>query len=677
MYLLFFTTHIILKKLLIKAKRRYYKLGLDFLLLCKMFTRTVYNNTSRPSTRSDYCNTAVTSGFNASDSVTFTRDQLLEFVNEFITKNNEQQRHQQHERNYARRMPSSSTGVRPPGTARQEPYRPVQTGNRRPTGNQPTRQVDNRAGRNEAHASNERPTSGETAANKRWSTNPDFLDLLKTTLQHARAAHSLSNWESVPQGVERAIDKLTASFRPPQSNATLRAAIQASADDFKSRVVANVQDHLTTTVQRTGSRLRELNQTDSDLVHEMVVRKLRTSLGRRYNHRVVENALRDAVDAHYRTETETEEYTVVGPGRGRPHSKAPENSTQVEPPTYSTGRFDVLRDMETADYDTDFPILEQQDRGLSTPQRTRGDDRRRKRSEDNSPRNANKRPEVRSTPPGTITSATIETTTNHSTAAGITDEQTVIAETQPTEITAAANDSFSIVDPTPPANRSPLPIAVETTTPLTTTAAPPTRRTGSRDPTRPASIAARLRCHSAGPRFVTKDSYFRLPNPAKGVDTAVLADSNGRVWTNTRPNWLTLSVAGARLQDVTYALREIVVHQDIRTVIIAVGINNSSENTTTITERLTALHAATEGRHFRTLIVETPQHPNASTEQARKVDHLNRAARDVFGTTYVALPSDIIVVSRSPDANERVHYDNSTATQIIAQLQQTVDAQKN
>jgi hypothetical protein len=663
----------------------------------KNITRTVYNTANRGQQNLDYHNQRI---INHQESITFTRDGLLDFVNNAIA-NYTAVRAPPHPQQ--RPPPMRSVGTRraettestvPTDAVRRRETPATYAGAARPADRHP------QAANVGLHQRATGPTTTMSGHGQRPipmpqtpSTNPDFRKLVRATYRHVQLNHAATNWENIPKGVERAIDKITASIKPPRPAETrLVESLRRAANDFKSSVVANVQKHLSMALQDSERELRELNQEDRSLAQNIVRRQIRRTLGRRLADLTLEEALDNATAVTTRSPRDDDEWSTVG-RRGSVRPEAPAAAEQ-EMPMQSTGRFDVLRSMNDDD-EGSFPPLGHQPCTPHRASRIRG-----RSSDDESPLNASKRPGVRSTPPGINTAAaTASTTSSTATTSAVVhanqaadDDVTIIAETQ-----SVMNDDDWVVGPTPPADTSDAGAGSKPSAAGRSHIAPPATPAPPTNPAAkqvPASDARPSRTRAASTRFRrlslptrsdgyvinSPDCWSRLPNLPTDVHTVVLADSNGRAWTSTPGGWATLSVGGARLEDVIRVLRPgSVVASHVKTIVVAVGVNNAADDSlSTLTGHVTSLHnVVAERQDFRVLFVETPHHPNATRKQTTGVDHLNKTARDIFGPSYVALPPDIIVTSRSAADNERVHYDTTTADKIIAQLRQVVDAQKN
>ena len=139
---------------------------------------------------------------------------------------------------------------------------------------------------------------------------------------------------------------------------------------------------------------------------------------------------------------------------------------------------------------------------------------------------------------------------------------------------------------------------------------------------------------------------------------------------------MTLTRAGAKLEDATHLLKTATIPGHVKVIVLAIGVNNAKEDLATITGRITTLQSAAAAaigpKKLRILFTEVPQHPNALLAQSRAVNHLNQTARDIAGQSFVDLPVDLVVTPSTMSRYNTVHYDRSTADQIIRHLRQVV-----
>jgi len=91
-----------------------------------------------------------------------------------------------------------------------------------------------------------------------------------------RLQHAAQNWEQVPVGVQRAIDKVANSIKPPLADEVLQGKIHRAADSFSYNVQRLVTDHVTAKYASTTRALAQLDPTDHDqaraIAHRQILR---------------------------------------------------------------------------------------------------------------------------------------------------------------------------------------------------------------------------------------------------------------------------------------------------------------------------------------------------------------------------------------------------------------------
>jgi len=542
----------------------------------------------------------------------------------------------------------------------------------------------------------EKPTvvRQESARPTTRSDNPDFRQLVQTTYRHVQISHALVNWNSIPKGVERAVDKLSKSIRPPRSTEILRERLQTAADDFKSRIVACVQEHLASTLEQNITALQALNQQDVSLAQSIVRRQVRRTLGRRIRETTIEEALivAAATRASRRGPENGREPDTDHSGepwstaRGRRFSASnhknsaelTDRSTMAE--IASTGRFEPLISLD--DQDASQPMFDD----AEFPPIVSNAKRRRNRSDDSTSDGCTpKRADVAATPPA-VNNAAGRTTKSPTSLTTV----TVIADTPPDDVEPCDITDDDGIETTPAVHqqqrvgtaqsphkkaekRAPTPTGNKTDA-IHRNHAPEGSRTRSNS--LPLRRAADRDCAWVGGQVLMgRDVWNELRRTPS--HTVVVADSNGRNWMSTPAGWTTLSRSGGRLEDVTQLFKsKTIIADNVKSVMIAVGVNNATEDPGTITTKLTALHTAAAAHHkSRVFFVEVPIHPNSSREQIQGIEHINKTARDLFTAQFfIGMSVDLIVTASSGNHRDAVHYDRSTADQISAQVQQFLHA---
>lgn len=622
-------------KKVIKPKRQYLLENcVDFFVLTmnRSTNRTFYRSESNNSNRRPNNNMAVRIS-DDNGTIEWSRQQLLDFVNEVIANN-------------------SRTSVRPThnnNIINNNNINNVRANQRQQTGNGPV-------------------TSRQQTPRDQTSANPDFTALLRSTFHLVKVQHANNNWANIPKGVDRAVDKLATSIRPPLQNQQLKAGLEAATSDYKSQIVAVVQQHLADSLQQCKQTLRGLNQDDRDLVHDIVRRRVRHTLGRRVTDATIEGALDEASSAgdeavHPVTTTATNTqqnvtevaWQTVGGNRKSPTTSTTTSSTTASSSSTSssvpcTGRFDILRTIDTTEEgdgsqplfdDGEFPELQRPktQQRLPSPKASR---RRQRSTHDDGTPDANhvtKRADVASTPPGTSAAIKID----------IQDETSQPEDVEQTGSASAASPSTS-------EQLSPI-------IPIVSTVGVGSDRRRS------------LPANGAKPRpvgrvFVDKTLAWKaLGRSTPGFNTMCLTDSNGRNWNSAPHDYNVRARPGARIEEVTSILMSTQIPTTTKVVVIAVGVNNRLEEPSTILARLTSLNRAFDRHQCHFLFAEVVHHPNMNNKELQGVNYINKAALETFGADRVIrLPADLIVEAETDNPRDTVHYSVKTAQQVVINI---------
>jgi len=95
------------------------------------------------------------------------------------------------------------------------------------------------------------------------SENPEFTSLIKRTNKGARLNHAMQNWDRrVPASIEKAIDKITGSIKPPLMDSKFQEHMHLAGANFKASLHRNVRDHLVAKYSQNCRDLAATDQTD-------------------------------------------------------------------------------------------------------------------------------------------------------------------------------------------------------------------------------------------------------------------------------------------------------------------------------------------------------------------------------------------------------------------------------
>lgn len=142
--------------------------------------------------------------------------------------------------------------------------------------NRQQKATENRAKRPRREAP--RPTNGEP---QELSENPDFAGLVKHSFCYIQATHQGDNWQEVPPKVSQQIDKVVANLKPPMPGEDLKQKLGTAADEFKSAILATVQNHVQEVALSAKREVEKLDHLDWEAAED----KARQRYSRRFTSR--------------------------------------------------------------------------------------------------------------------------------------------------------------------------------------------------------------------------------------------------------------------------------------------------------------------------------------------------------------------------------------------------------
>ena len=124
---------------------------------------------------------------------------------------------------------------------------------------------------------------------------------------------------------------------------------------------------------------------------------------------------------------------------------------------------------------------------------------------------------------------------------------------------------------------------------------------------------------------------WTLPEVAKDENVLVLTDSNGRILAQrSPPNWRIASYRGGKLQDVTNLLQHRSVPNNIRSLIIAVGINDRIDATLPMVNQLTKLRWILSLQRRQVVLLSIPYFEEQPRMGAEETFAINTLMAEVF-----------------------------------------------
>jgi len=469
------------------------------------------------------------------------------------------------------------------------------------------------------------------------SDNPDFREKVRRTNMGARLVNARRNWEHLPPTIDAAIDRVTASVKPPAATDSLHSKLQRAADVFKNSIRHAVSEHILGAYSANQRALALLDDRDADRAASIARKQLLRSNGRMNGEKA------DDLLAEARYDENVHRLSCkTGDRPKRPSSRTP--SPPHGDPVPVTNRFEALG--ETCDVEPMETTTATPRKKLALSQKT---DFQEARASAGPATHSAVAPEVHlEMPPTTLT--------------GI------------TAITGACSEP--ILDAIGAANNTDPPPTTTTSSCTTEQQDIPMNCSNSAPPTPQTSPVHPARAHlSVFPP--TRMATWTLPEIRQDEDTLLITDSNGvGLAQATPPTWRVAAYRGGRFEHVTRLLSQCSIPPNIKRLIIAVGTNHKNDPTITSTPLVNTMTRLKEILHLKSglqiLIMNAPNFDNQPKAQESNLYVINDYLRDLFWETgwLVQIPDAYSATGRTTD--DLLHFDAASASVLVSTLEQHI-----
>ena len=168
----------------------------------------------------------------------------------------------------------------------------------------------------------------------------------------------------------------------------------------------------------------------------------------------------------------------------------------------------------------------------------------------------------------------------------------------------------------------------------------PTDRTPRQSP-----LAVKLTSAKSRPTYyrvtegqaAARDSWRICDVTGDNIRTIIMTDSDGAAWTKVpiSPDATVYALHGACLDDIGRVLEQAGPMTNIRSIVIAAGINDRNHDPSDVIAALRHLKTWGDCVGKQLLFVGTPTFHTLKPGTQRAVVHINQTAEDLFGTNYV------------------------------------------
>jgi hypothetical protein len=484
------------------------------------------------------------------------------------------------------------------------------------------------------------------------SSNPEFREQVRSTNAYFRLRNAADNWTQLPRTLDQQLAKFSTSIKPPLATVELQEELTALTTDYKKRIVSKVTEHLESMMQIKLADIANGNVTDYHLIEQIAWKQ---ASNQNKNKKMTSSKRAAAMDdinlaINSVKQNAREEVTFIADSPADGDFILPARTSRPRSPIVQTvetsNHYGILAEADQINLEAAMDILNNTmaavDNVTTNPQRKRTRDT----PGQSSPENAQRTKAPR--------------------------QQTPITRDVPAQSPKAARTAQQANDPQGEVKKPSYAEAVSKNIHTTDDAQEGTsddpRYTGSSTRRNSDPGTSSIKSNTGhGPVYSYMGSersrWSAFHKLEANTTTVVIADSNGRRWENIPEDWIVHAFSGAKLNDAIDLLESIQIPTQILNIVLALGINNRDAPSDDITRCITKLNDFRQRTTFTVKFLMVPQHPNFTPEQANNIAHLNRTARDLFGTDFIVGPPRQLIQPLM--IGEAAHYTKVTADRII------------
>jgi len=530
--------------------------------------------------------------------------------------------------------------------------------------------VFDRNGRNN-DISNSRPIAHRRPQTTPMPHDPSTASLTSLLFHSGQLRHHAANWQQLPVGLATRYDALFNSIVPPMPNPQLKTRLAEIRDEGKGQLLATMLGHIEEARKNVNTQLAESNaQAD---VFDRAAQAARERLIQRYRRKIrisdinawlAEDLLttggRAAVNQPADAAVATTEWTAAT-DRHSKRRRSATGSDSASPVSDYTNRFDAL--IGTMD---DVPAgSEEEEEGSPAP----------------TPRTQKRNPPVvkksklataadganggRRTIDGSASSIAQPTegppdTEGRSTSNGAPSTSPAPEPQSPesdngavflsltrddtTVIAAASSDAQSIADwLTPRAASQPDAQSDSDGSPLDSES----------------GLAGKVKSHYNK----TKASWTATVDEKTSV--LIIGDSNIKLARSLPVGWEAHVFSGAKLDHAAAIIDKLKPSNNLRSIVVAVGINNRTWQFDGIKHDLYKVSNSLARKNVAGYFVGVSLPPELPREETNRMKSLNSTAKERFRHRYIEAVKEVSV---SPTDEFRIHYDQVTVDRIIESI---------
>jgi len=475
----------------------------------------------------------------------------------------------------------------------------------------------------------------------------------------------------MPVTIDRAIDRVSESIKPPLSDDKLSSKIKRAADQFKFTITHAVQQHITDKYTGVCRHLASVDDNDFDQARSIAKKQIIRGSGRITENRA-DNLISVVRSDYQQRKRDNYDWNVAR--RKKRDDKPGTSSVPADPappavsPIPTSNRFAPLGDMATQEVANamDLSFSEEME-DLPQPMPLPPRNTRRRELSSSPELSTGKTPVKKSKsddkhPPknkplaSTATSGTPPTSRPPNPVGQMAPPGGAASSVEPVTDDEITAEEAAEID-TPAAAIPAGPIGAELFIDLSCD-----RRGRSMTPASTQThFVPRLASFAPNQR-----SSWTLPEVAKDENVLVLADSNGKVLAQrTPPNWRVASYRGGKLRDVIDLLQHKTVPGTIKSLIVHMGINDRIDASPPMVNQLTKLREVLSLQRRQVLLLSIPYFEEQPRFGAEETHSLNTLMAEVFDGSDILRPLPDDMEFRPYRQDDYAHYAYDSAEKLV------------
>ena len=463
------------------------------------------------------------------------------------------------------------------------------------------------------------------------STNRDYQELIHCLFKSLQLKHHQSNWTDLPNKIAQQIDTIFENIVPPMPDRDFHKSLQEVRNSTKTNILLTVQEHISKKQDTIEGFLVNLNPEDAEYAGRVAKERFVRQTGRKRPHQVINKWLLETfkkvedtqrIKASYNVQAQenvNDNWVVATTGRKR-------KATVTTPTTISlSNRFTELGeegDETDRSSEEEFPPLQ----AHTAP--------------------AHKRTNNRSSPYRRDIETRLEETSHDSLTemeeTSINSENIPECSIRPVLDEERNNTNTAIVDSQIYKEQNKNQQQVSNSQPILNQLSKPIIHTED----------------------IKANWNLKIKPQTK---TIVLADSNFRLATQLPADWEIHVYPGANITNIHKLIKSTPIPETLKTLIIAVGINNKAWAPASTTIEINKLFSVTERLHCATHYVGVSIPSGLNEREKNNINFINKYAEQKCIKNFIK-PLNDHEVSVSPNDSFKIHYDQNTINKICTKI---------